>query len=316
MRYDDNRYIDSTRVENQKFAFEGRTAIPSFCRIDAGRNYGNFILDEGTIKVNLYTHVPTGTKLNEAFNKTIATVDSIRKKGFAHLAELKKEKPNAEDWQPVWAEYYEQKIRPSLLGYLKQQIISNKDNGVGEYAFRNYSMACNTDEMDALQTEIGNWLNSLKTVQAIKARFEALKSTAVGKPFVDIAGENTEGKETRLSDFVGKGNYVLVDMWASWCAPCREEIPNLAEIYNTYKDKGLVILGIATWDKKDRIIKAIEDLNMTWPQLLDTRQKVMELYGVNGIPHIILFAPDGTIVARNLRGDEMKQKVAEIMKDK
>ena len=316
MRYDDNRYIDSTRVENQKFAFEGRTAIPSFCRIDAGRNYGNFILDEGTIKVNLYTHLPTGTKLNEAFNKTIATVDSIRKKGFAHLAELKKEKPNAEDWQPVWAEYYEQKIRPSLLGYLKQQIISNKDNGVGEYAFRDYSMACNTDEMDALQTEIGNWLNSLKTVQAIKARFEALKSTAVGKPFVDIAGEDTEGKETRLSDFVGKGNYVLVDMWASWCAPCREEIPNLAEIYNTYKDKGLVILGIATWDKKDRIIKAIEDLNMTWPQLLDTRQKVMELYGVNGIPHIILFAPDGTIVARNLRGDEMKQKVAEIMKDK
>lgn len=80
MRYDDNRYIDSTRVENQKFVFEGRTAIPSFCRIDAGRNYGNFILDEGTIKVNLYTHVPTGTKLNEAFNKTIATVDSIRKK--------------------------------------------------------------------------------------------------------------------------------------------------------------------------------------------------------------------------------------------
>lgn len=212
-------------------------------------------MDEGTIKVNLYTHVPTGTKLNEAFNKTIATVDSIRKQGFAHLAELKKEKPNAEDWQPVWAEYYEQKIRPSLLGYLKQQIISNKDNGVGEYAFRDYSMACNTDEMDALQTEIGNWLNSLKTVQAIKARFEALKSTAVGKPFVDIAGENTEGKETRLSDFVGKGNYVLVDMWASWCAPCREEIPNLAEIYNTYKDKGLVILGIATWDKKTELLK-------------------------------------------------------------
>ena len=77
-----------------------------------------------------------------------------------------------------------------------------------------------------------------------------------------------------------------------------------------------VLVEKAHYYKKDRIIKAIEDLNMTWPQLLDTRQKVMELYGVNGIPHIILFAPDGTIVARNLRGDEMKQKVAEIMKDK
>ena len=80
MRYDDNRYIDSTRVENQKFAFEGRTAIPSFCRIDAGRNYGNFILDEGTIKVNLYTHVPTGTKTKWSFQQDDSTVDSIRKK--------------------------------------------------------------------------------------------------------------------------------------------------------------------------------------------------------------------------------------------
>lgn len=317
MRYDDNRFIDSTRVENKKFAFEGQAEVFAFCRIDAGRNYANFILDEGTIKVNLYTHnAPTGTKLNEAFNKTIATADSIRKEGYAHLAEIKKEKPNVEDWQPIWTEYYDNKIRPTLLEYLKRQIVSNKNNGVGEYAFRDYSMLCNTDEMDTLQEEMGNWLNSLKTVQKIKARFEALKKTAVGKPFVDITGESKEGKEVRLSDFVGKGNYVLVDMWASWCAPCREEIPNLAEIYNAYKDKGLIVLGIATWDKKDRIMKAIEDLNMTWPQLLDTQHKVMELYGVNGIPHIILFAPDGTIVARDLRGDGMKLKVAEIMKDK
>ena len=162
-----------------------------------------------------------------------------------------------------------------------------------------------------------HWFRAVIDARAFYARPRPFPITGrLPVIIIDIAGENTEGKETRLSDFVGKGNYVLVDMWASWCAPCREEIPNLAEIYNTYKDKGLVILGIATWDKKDRIIKAIEDLNMTWPQLLDTRQKVMELYGVNGIPHIILFAPDGTIVARNLRGDEMKQKVAEIMKDK
>ena len=105
----------------------------------------------------------------------------------------------------------------------------------------------------------------------------------------------------------------MVDFWASWCGPCRAETPILAAVYNQYKDKGFQVLGVATWDQPKDTKKAIEDLKITWPQILNAQNTPSELYGFNGIPHIILFGPDGTIVARDLRGDALKAKVKEMM---
>lgn len=316
-RYDNQQVIDSTKVTNQNFIFEGKTDAPYFCRIDAGTEYANFILDNGTSQVDVYTHnQPTGTKLNELLTQAMTTSDSLQEISYTCLEKIKKEKPNVKDWQPIWLETFNKEFRPMILGYLKERILSNKNNGVGQYAFMDYSRLCNPDEMENLYKEIGDWLPSLESVQKITIRFKALKESAEGKPFLDITGESIDGKELHLSDFVGKGKYVLADMWASWCGPCREEIPNLAEIHNKYKEKGLVVLGIATWDKTANIIKAVKELNITWPQLLDTQEKAMELYGINGIPHIILFGPDGTIIARNLRGESMKLKVEEVMQNK
>lgn len=315
MRYDDQKIIDSTQVINQNFVFEGQTTSPYFCRIDAGKDYTNFILDKGTTIVNVYTYNSAGTILNDTLKYTMAISDSIIKVGNEYSKELENKIPDLKERQDVWTTYFRNKLRPSLLNFLKKQLLANKDNGVGEYAFRHYSMMCKPEEMNLLSSEIGDWLHSLKTVKEIIKRFEALSNTAEGKPFADMQGESVNGKDIYLSDFVGKGNYVLADMWASWCGPCRDEIPNLAEIYNEYKDKGLIVLGIATWDKPERILKAIKDLNITWPQLLDTQEQAMKLYGINGIPHIILFSPDGTILARDLRGDNMKLKVKEVMQN-
>lgn len=315
MRYDDQKIIDSTQVINQNFVFEGQTTSPYFCRIDAGKDYTNFILDKGTTIVNVYTYNSAGTILNDTLKYTMAISDSIIKVGNEYSKELENKIPDLKERQDVWTTYFRNKLRPSLLNFLKKQLLANKDNGVGEYAFRHYSMMCKPEEINLLSSEIGDWLHSLKTVKEIIKRFEALSNTAEGKPFADMQGESVNGKDIYLSDFVGKGNYVLADMWASWCGPCRDEIPNLAEIYNEYKDKGLIVLGIATWDKPERILKAIKDLNITWPQLLDTQEQAMKLYGINGIPHIILFSPDGTILARDLRGDNMKLKVKEVMQN-
>ena len=131
--------------------------------------------------------------------------------------------------------------------------------------------------------------------------------------FTDFEAEY-EGKTQRLSDYVGKGNYVLVDFWASWCGPCRAEIPNLIAAYNKYKAKGLVVLGVATWDEPADTKKAIAELGINYPQIMNAQKAGSDAYGIEGIPEIILFAPDGTIVARGLRGEAIESKLAEIYK--
>ncbi len=131
--------------------------------------------------------------------------------------------------------------------------------------------------------------------------------------FIDFTIEQPDGSKASLSDYVGQGKYVLVDFWASWCGPCRDEIPNVKELYDKYHGDRFEVLGVAVWDNTQDTEKAIEELGIEWPQILDAQSIPTDLYGINGIPHIILFAPDGTIVARDLRDQAMKEKVAEVM---
>ena len=144
-----------------------------------------------------------------------------------------------------------------------------------------------------------------------KTSMTARAKTDVGCKFVDFEVEY-EGKTTRLSDYVGKGKYVLTDFWASWCAPCRAELPNLIAAYNTYKDSGLVVLGIAAWDKPEATLKAIDEEKIPYPQIINSQKIATDVYGISGIPEIILFGPDGTIVARGLRDKAIGAKLAEI----
>lgn len=168
-------------------------------------------------------------------------------------------------------------------------------------------------DLDPLMPQIPAAYDNDEAIVKIKNNVEKMKATAVGQKFTDFEMQTPEGKTVKLSDYVGKGKVVLVDFWASWCGPCRAETPILAEVYNQYKDKGFQVLGVATWDQPKDTKKAIEDLKITWPQILNAQNTPSELYGFNGIPHIILFDPDGTIVARDLRGDALKAKVKEMM---
>ena len=137
-------------------------------------------------------------------------------------------------------------------------------------------------------------------------------TTDEGCMFTDFEVEYN-GEVQRLSDYVGRGQYVLVDFWASWCGPCREEIPGLVEIYKQYKDRGLVVLGVAVNDAPANTEKAIKELGIPYPQMKNGGYTPAEIYGITGIPHIILFGPDGTILKRGVRGEAIGQVVREYL---
>lgn len=203
-------------------------------------------------------------------------------------------------------------LNDSFALFMSENFDRNKDNAVGAWAIANWNLE--PVQFDSVLNLAGETLKANPLIKMMIQQQEILKKTAEGAMFTDFTIEQPDGSKASLSDYVGKGKYVLVDFWASWCGPCRAEIPNIKELYDKYHSKGLDVLGVAVWDKVEDTQKAIKELGIVWPQIINAQQIPTELYGIQGIPHIILFAPDGTIVARDLREEAMKEKVAEVMK--
>jgi len=156
------------------------------------------------------------------------------------------------------------------------------------------------------RSEIASIRNSLEK--------QISKSGWVGKSAPEISLPDTEGNIIKLSSFRGK--YVLVDFWASWCRPCRMENPNVVEAFNKYRNKNFTVLGVSLDLKKDAWQKAIVADNLNWTHISDLKQwssEVVPLYGIEGIPFNVLIDPAGKVVAENLRGMQLEQKLSEVL---
>lgn len=166
------------------------------------------------------------------------------------------------------------------------------------------------DELVAKLNE--NYPGTVAILQ-MKQQLDEMRVLAVGQPAPEIELLNPNGELIKLSDLRGK--YVLIDFWAAWCKPCRQENPNVVRLYNQYKDKGFEVFGVSLDRTREDWVKAIADDQLTWTQVSDLKyfnSEAAELYQIQAIPATYMIDPDGKIIAKDLRGPSLENKLAEL----
>ena len=323
----DNPQMDSTVVAGGKYAFKGAVAQPecAWVKLVDPKNpqnpqYINLSLENAKIRIHTdaegWSEV-SGTATNDAYQRFKAAkripsqaMDALRKQIQEEMTVQKLTPEREKEIEAAWGKY-SQELHTITFDSIKRYI--------NNPAFWNDLYVCAASHSLAEQKELLAGADArtreVPAVKRVQELIETLEKTDVGKPFIDIRMSDPEGKEVALSDYAGKGKYVLVDFWASWCVPCVEELPNLKAAYAAYKDKGLDIVGVSKDTNKKAWLDAIDKYDLPWHHMsaLDSRgMEVLAQYGINGIPHLILLDKEGIIIARGLRGEGLQQKLAEI----
>lgn len=311
-------YVDTAVVANGEFKFERKSSEQCLSKVTVANNKrmaADVIVTPGVSVVVDFTARPISVtgglndKLSEMNNAVAVAGNAVNTK----IQQLQSQGMSPQEMQAAVSADIE-----AVYDIYRKAIEDNKDNMLGAYVL---GMVASEfyPTLGALDTMIGKVKYASKNPSVMFERENLLKAeaTQAGKMFVDFGGFTVDGKSSRLSDYVGKGKYVLVDFWASWCGPCKAEIPNLVELQNRFAGDKFTVIGVNVWDEEGKFKAALTAEGINYPQIYvprDNKDDATALYGIRGIPQIILFAPDGTIVQRDLRGAVMKTLVEEKLK--
>jgi peroxiredoxin len=330
-----NRVVDSAEITAGNFDFKGNILNPTpaiividpfgkgLDKLDTSADNLNFYIDKGVFAINGKDSIAkaqvTGSKINDDNKKLMAQLKPI----IAKAQDLNNEKSTASPAQLNSADFQnamnnrQKELQVEQRAVLKIFISTNPDSYLSLLAL--YSVggpSPDPSEIDPLYNSLSDRIKNMEVARRLKSSLDALRATAIGTIAPDFTQNDVNGVPVKLSSF--KGKYVLVDFWASWCGPCRQENPNVVKAYAKFKDKNFTIIGVSLDkpDGKNAWLAAIEHDNLFWTQVSDLKfwnNEVAALYKVTSIPANFLIGPDGKIIAKNLRGNDLENKLQEVL---
>jgi peroxiredoxin len=336
-RENGKQVFDSAQISNGAFEFKGKVIVPTeaYIRINHDGVPDNpiikpkydviaFFVENKTITItgadSIAKATVTGSELNAENVKVTAQLKPLIAKYDGLNQEYNSQTPEKQKSKEYINELETRaKAIADEVKALKWQYADTHPNSYLSIMLLNSTLKPGFDAIEAekIFNKLSPEIKQTNLAKNVIRQILETKRTQVGIQATDFTQNDVNGKPVKLSDF--KGKYVLLDFWASWCAPCRRENPNVKEAYAKYKSKGFEVLGVSL-DKEEAKaawLKAIADDKLTWTQVSDLRSwnnEAAVLYSVKAIPTNFLIDPQGKIIAKDLRGEELQLKLKEIFK--
>ena len=326
--------LDSTTLKNGSFEFSGTTDRPKEVDVVVQRNgrlkdgfsissnRTRIFLEPGPVVVTTADSLPnatfTGAQLTTDYQKLIASFEPIKAKKATIFAEAEKASPQQQQ-DPAFQERMQAQLQVTDKEYQRGYVAFIKANPTSWVSLDAMQFAAGAvpqyTELESLYNALSPSLQNTPEGQRYKQLLHDIKAVAIGAQAPDFTQQTPEGKQVSLTDYRGK--YVLIDFWASWCGPCRQENPTVTKVYNEFRNKNFDILAVSLDEKKGNWLKAVQEDQLAWTQVSDPRgfeSDIARRYHIQAIPQNFLVDPTGRIVATNLRGDELRATLARFIK--
>lgn len=314
--------IDTTKIENGNFAFEGEAGSPELHYIFIDQLQGNIpiIIEEGTITISgqkdslAFTDIK-GTPQNELFSDFLETSRSFSSRAMSMSDDMRRATMQQDTALMISLrdEYGELQEEAKLF---ELQYAKEHPNALISALLLDKILTMNMlpeQEVKELYEALSPEIKGTTAGKKIKDKLDKSVTTSIGAKAPNFSAPTPSGEELALNDVLGKAT--ILDFWAAWCKPCRAENPNVVRVYEKYKEKGLSILGVSLDRKSEDWKKAIEDDGLVWNHVSNVQyfDEIAKLYNVDAIPATFILDENGIIVAKNLRGPALEQKISELL---
>lgn len=316
--------VDTADIVEGKAVLEGKVNEPGEYYLSVvGQRRKTILFVENTAMTvtghadSLNQAVVTGSLTHDEFNSLNNQLTEVSKKAMALYPAIDSAQISGDTIKAKQLMDEVEKLYDSTNTMREDFVKSHPASYVTPYILSQLQYGKEADELEALLGNLDAKLDSVEAIINLKETIVKLKTVAIGQIAPDFTQNDANGNPIKFSDIYSKNKLTLLDFWASWCGPCRQENPNVVAVYNEFNKKGFTVFGVSLDREKEAWLKAIDDDKLTWLHVSDLaywQNAAAQLYAIQSIPSSLLVDQTGKIIAKNKRGEELKKFVAETLK--